>query len=124
MYFCLGFPESISLIDFYRILGEKIKPGLGKRLEFVSTDETIFHPFPSVTRGAISIAKLQHTLGFKPIVTIDELFAQCVGFYREAYGKYPEMRKQVEKEVRKDLGIKKSDVEKENFDTFIKNYRI
>lgn len=106
-----------------------IKPGLENRLEFVLTDNThsadnlIFNPFPSVTRGPISIEKIKTVLGFTPVVSMSELFRECVEFYRQAYVRFPKMRQQVEKEVKKDLNIK-SNIDKENFEKFIKNYQV
>lgn len=49
------------------------------------------------------------------------MFRDCVDFYRSAFGKFPKMRRKVEKEVRKDLSIE-SDEDKEKFEKFINSY--
>ena len=54
---------------------------------------------------------------------LESFFSECVAFYRDAFMKYPKMRLQVEKEVKKDMNIK-SDESKEEFEKFIKNYKV
>lgn len=111
------------MIEFYKLLAKQIKPGLENRLEFVPTDEKIFHPFPSVTRGPISIEKLKKTIGYEPISDMANLFQDCVEFYRKAYTRFPKMRRQAEKEAKRDLNIKSTE-DKEKFEKFINNYQI
>lgn len=112
----------MSLIEFYQVLAHSIKPGLEKRLEFKAVERHIYHPFPSVTKGPVSIEKIKTMTGFQPS-DLESFFCECVAFYRDAFMKYPKMRLQVEKEVKKDMNIK-SDESKEEFEKFIKNYKV
>lgn len=110
----------MTLIEFYKILGASIKPGLEDRLDFfISNSKGIYHPFPSVTKGPVRVEKLRQLCQFEPS-QVDEVFARSVRFYQEAFFKFENMRHLVEKELKKD--ILKSEEERENLKKFIRDY--
>lgn len=108
----------MTMIEFYRALAASVKPGLEERLDFVRTSNSIYHPFPSVTKGPISIKKLQKAIQFEPSKPI-EVFKECVDFYKNAFFKYSKMRQRIERQVKKNFLTEK---DTENFINFIKSY--
>jgi hypothetical protein len=77
-----------------------------------------YYPFPSVTKGPISIQKLKKShIPFQPY-DVKVAFSQMVEFYKQAFYKFPKMRHDIEIEIKKEF-LKNNRDKIETFNAFI-----
>ncbi len=95
-----------------------IKPGAENNLKYIAIEDCTFnHPYPSVTKGAVSIDKIKSKLKFEPF-PLKEAFSETIQFFNEAYLKYPKHRQNIEKEIKKEL----NENDKIKFNEFIQYF--
>ena len=90
--------------ELIAVIASNIKLGFEQRLQFQPCDdmELIVHPlddYPSVTKGPVDVTKLKSLTKFEPY-DLDEAMKESIDFYNQAYKKFPEERKKIEKLLR------------------------
>ena len=111
----------MSLIDLISLIAKIISENsLSKlKLKYTSVDgiESPSHSFPSVTKGSLCIDKIKKLLNFE-FTEIEVALKESISFYNSAYNKYPKHRKEIEKDIIKDV-FRNSKEEKLIFSDFI-----
>ena len=123
--FNLGFKESLSLIDLINLIAKFVTENSSSelKLKFISVDnidDSPPHSFPSVTKGSICSDKIKKLLNFE-FTQIETAIKETIDFYNCAYCRYPKHRKEIEKDLIKDV-LKKSTEEKIIFNNFIEKF--
>lgn len=118
----------MSLSDVYKLWISSLCPNQTLQIEFQSTTSDQenqppnYYPFPSVTKGPISIANAKNLLNFEPTST-ERAFSQMVAFYREAFFKYPKMKASIEKQLKKEM-LHNDSLKVKNFNEFLSQYKL
>lgn len=110
----------MTLKEVLSLFASIINPEGQSNLKYICQLDCDFnHPYPSVTKGAVSIDKIKTKLNFEPS-PIKEAFSETIEFFNEAYIKYPKHRKSIENEIKKE--VIKNENDKLKFNEFILNF--
>lgn len=112
--FNIGFDVNLSINELYQKMATVIDSNFN--LNFIQTNKDINHPFPSVNKS-ININKIKRILNFEP-TSIEQALNETIQFYKNAYSKFPNEMKSIEKCLKKEY-LKKD--EHLLFNTFINN---
>jgi len=111
--FNIGFDVNLTVNKLYQKMAYLINSNF--ELNIIQTDnKEIDHPFPSVNKS-ISIDKIKRFLNFQP-TCINQALSETIQFYKNAYSKFPNEMKSIEKCLRKEF-LKKDQYS--SFKTFI-----
>ena len=112
--FNIGFDVNLSINELYQKMATLIDSNFS--LNFIQTNKDINHPFPSVNKS-ININKIKRILNFEP-TSIEQALNETIQFFKNAYSKFPNEMKSIEKCLKKEF-LKKD--EHLLFNTFINN---
>lgn len=120
--FNFGFDQSLTLIELLKTIASFMyDDNFEKSLHFTKDDKCgISHGFPSITKGPIDVSKVKAVLNFEFSHVTDALM-ETVEFYKNAASLFPDERKKILKDLRKEVIEDEFEDDFNNFILFLKN---